>query len=131
MRIQKIAEMQAILDDPKSPYDVVPAEVAKQQYGIVFAVGQEYNIAMCKLMVIVDKRARTIEGYAYKKIYCQARWCSQWDAYQKNHPEVFGRPDKDDPTTDSTYPHAEIPLSPCEDRREYLAYADLLGVVPV
>ena len=37
----------------------------------------------------------------------------------------------DDPTTDSTYPHAEIPLSPEWDRREYLAYADLLGVVPV
>ena len=88
MRIEKIAEMQAVLDDPASPYDIVPADAAEQHYGIVFAPGQKYNIAMSKTMVIVDRRTKQIAGFVYKKTFCMARWCSQWDSHCKEHPVV-------------------------------------------
>ena len=82
MRIQNIAEMQKIIDDPKSPYEILTAELAEQK-GIVFGIGQKYNISLCKLMVIVDRTTNEIAGYVYKKLYCQSRWCSQWDKYEK------------------------------------------------
>lgn len=63
--------------------DIVPANIAKSEYGIVFGIGQEYNIDICRLLVLINKSTKQIAGYIYKKTYCYARWCIAWEYYQQ------------------------------------------------
>jgi len=62
--------------------DIVPATVASSEYGITFGIGQEYNIDMCRLLVLIDKSTKQIAGYVYKKTFCYARWCIAWETYE-------------------------------------------------